>query len=66
VSDRYRNLTPEEEARLRALPDAEPWDDAFVDTITGKVHFARFEDDATAALGYRSVRWERSLDGGPR
>jgi hypothetical protein len=60
---RYRNLTPEEEARLRDLPNAEPWDDAFLDTMTNVASFARFEDDPAHPDGYRTVRWNRSMDG---
>jgi hypothetical protein len=59
---RYRNLWPDEEERLRNRPDAEPWDDAFVDTTTGVVSFARFEDDDAAPGGYRTVRWNRPLE----
>ena len=59
---RYRNLQPAEEARLRALPDFEEFEDAFVDTLTGTVHLSRFEDDPVAALGYRTVRWTRPLE----
>lgn len=59
---RYRNLWPDEEERLRALPDFEEFEDAFVDTLKGLVHFAVFEDDDTQPSGYTARRWTRSLE----
>jgi hypothetical protein len=63
---RYRDLQPDEEARLRALPDFEEFEDAYVDTLTGLVHLSAFEDDASAPEGYRTQRWTRALVGGVR
>lgn len=59
--NRYRNLWPDEAERLEARPDFEPYDDAFVDTLKGVVHFAAFDDDDSQPSGYSTRRWTRPL-----
>lgn len=62
--NRYRNLQPDEEERISARADFEPFEDAYVDTLTGLVHFSAFEDDASAPDGYTTQRWTRPLETG--